>query len=224
MLPRRRERTNSVDGGAGSFQTAPAAGVAQPVEHLPCKQGVRGSTPLVSSPGGPTGAPAPTPRPHLQLTIDFPGGLSPTRARTATARGDTPTIPEGCPSGQREQTVNLPALPSMVRIHHPPPGGSRRAPRTARCSTPPSAPHPGQSARVSHGAASRRTFSQHASNAGPAGSAGVAQLVERQPSKLNVAGSNPVSRSGPRGHGRVSSAEGFRPTRPPSSVGRARPW
>ena len=26
-------------------------------------------------------------------------------------------------------------------------------------------------------------------------SAGVAQLVERQPSKLNVAGSNPVSRS-----------------------------
>gem|GEM_PF-5722672 len=28
-----------------------------------------------------------------------------------------------------------------------------------------------------------------------AGQAGVAQLVERQPSKLNVAGSNPVSRS-----------------------------
>src|SRR5260370_11548202 len=27
---------------------------------------------------------------------------------------------EGCPSGQREQTVNLPAMPSMVRIHHPP--------------------------------------------------------------------------------------------------------
>src|SRR5215831_11320003 len=32
----------------------------------------------------------------------------------------TSKIPEGCPSGQREQTVNLPALPSMVRIHHPP--------------------------------------------------------------------------------------------------------
>ena len=29
----------------------------------------------------------------------------------------------------------------------------------------------------------------------PQGTAGVAQLVERQPSKLNVAGSNPVSRS-----------------------------
>ena len=28
--------------------------------------------------------------------------------------------------------------------------------------------------------------------------AGVAQLVERQPSKLNVAGSNPVARSDPR--------------------------
>ena len=38
--------------------------------------------------------------------------------------------------------------------------------------------------------------------------AGVAQLVERQPSKLNVASSTLVSRS----------------ARPPSSVGRARPW
>ncbi len=28
---------------------------------------------------------------------------------------------EGFPSGQREQTVNLPALPSMVRIRPPPP-------------------------------------------------------------------------------------------------------
>ncbi len=27
----------------------------------------------------------------------------------------------GFPSGQREQTVNLPALPSMVRIRPPPP-------------------------------------------------------------------------------------------------------
>ena len=47
-------------------------------------------------------------------------------------------------------------------------------------------------------------------------SAGVAQLVERQPSKLNVAGSNPVSRS----------ARGTftRKSCPPSSDGRARPW
>src|SRR5689334_10065971 len=42
--------------------------------------------------------------------------------------------------------------------------------------------------------------------------AGVAQLVERQPSKLNVAGSNPVARSG------------CLAKRPPSSVGRAHPW
>ncbi|CAI2313190.1 conserved hypothetical protein [Vibrio parahaemolyticus] len=28
---------------------------------------------------------------------------------------------EGFPSGQREQTVNLPAPPSMVRIRPPPP-------------------------------------------------------------------------------------------------------
>ena len=57
---------------------------------------------------------------------------------------------EGCPSGQREQTVNLPAMPSKVQILLP-----------------------------------------------PFFVAGVAQLVERQPSKLNVAGSNPVSRFRP---------------------------
>src|SRR6516225_122085 len=33
--------------------------------------------------------------------------------------------PEGFPSGQREQTVNLPALPSKVRILPPPPFGRR---------------------------------------------------------------------------------------------------
>ncbi len=32
-----------------------------------------------------------------------------------------PTLVEGFPSGQREQTVNLPAPPSMVRIRPPPP-------------------------------------------------------------------------------------------------------
>src|SRR5438309_7545141 len=32
---------------------------------------------------------------------------------------------EGFPSGQREQTVNLPALPSKVRILPPPPFGCR---------------------------------------------------------------------------------------------------
>src|SRR3989338_1834773 len=32
---------------------------------------------------------------------------------------------EGFPSGQRDQTVNLTALPSVVRIHPPPPCWSR---------------------------------------------------------------------------------------------------
>ncbi len=61
----------------------------------------------------------------------------------------------GCPSGQREQAVNLPALAYV---------GSNPTPTT---------------------------------NITVIGSdfAGVAQLVERQPSKLNVAGSTPVSRS-----------------------------
>ena len=57
-------------------------------------------------------------------------------------------VVEGCPSGQREQTVNLPAYAFE---------GSNPSPSTTR--------------------------------------AGIAQLVERQPSKLNVAGSSPVSRS-----------------------------
>ena len=57
-------------------------------------------------------------------------------------------ITERYPSGQREQTVNLPAMPSKVRILPSPPF-----------------------------------------------LAGIAQLVEREPSKLGVAGSSPVSRS-----------------------------
>ena len=59
---------------------------------------------------------------------------------------------EGFPSGQREQTVNLPAEPTEVQILPPPPF----------------------------------CFVYEA---------GVAQWLEHQPSKLRVAGSNPVSRS-----------------------------
>src|SRR5688500_6291631 len=51
-----------------------SADVAQPVEHLFCKQAVSGSSPLVSS-----------------------------------VRRDLSDSLEGCPSGQREQAVNLPA-------------------------------------------------------------------------------------------------------------------
>jgi hypothetical protein len=63
-------------------------------------------------------------------------------------------ITERYPSGQREQTVNLPAMPSKVRILPSPPFFAAIA-----------------------------QF------------AGIAQLVEREPSKLGVAGSSPVSRS-----------------------------
>ena len=63
---------------------------------------------------------------------------------------------EGFPSGQREQTVNLSAEPSEVRILPPPPSISL----FRSCL-----------------------------------SAGIAQLVEHQPSKLRVASSSLVSRS-----------------------------
>jgi hypothetical protein len=88
-------------------------------------------------------------------------------------------ILEGCPSGQREQTVNLPAHAFV---------GSNPTPSTrARNALDPSA----VSVSTKDGKWPGRT--KGASNATP--QAGVAQLVERQPSKLNVAGSSPVSRS-----------------------------
>jgi hypothetical protein len=108
----------------GLLEVRPA-GVAQLVEHLFCKQVVRGSSPLASS----------------------------------VRRGLLSRL-EGCPSGQREQAVNLPAYAYV---------GSNPTPSTGLLLS--------------------------ASGAVGASSAGVAQLVERQPSKLNVVGSNPISRS-----------------------------
>ena len=72
---------------------------------------------------------------------------------------------EGYPSGQREQTVNLPAYAFEGSNPSPTIGNMLAAVRS------------------------------------PAGIAGVAQLVERKPSKLDVAGSSPVSRSGAVGAG-----------------------
>ena len=79
---------------------------------------------------------------------------------------------DGFPSGQREQTVNLSSLTSKVRI----------LPR------PPCQPSQIETSNTSNKKRStafmrNRTY------------AGVAQLVELQPSKLDVAGSRPVSRS-----------------------------
>ena len=73
---------------------------------------------------------------------------------------------ERFPSGQREQTVNLPAQPTEVRTLPPPPYSLSLIGRLRR---------PMSDAREQR--------------------AGVAQWLERQPSKLRVAGSNPVSRS-----------------------------
>ncbi len=80
------------------------------------------------------------------------GGSSP----FASSKVSIDVLSEGCPSGQREQAVNLPA------------------------------------------------YAYAGSNPALSTVAGVAQLVERQPSKLNVEGSNPFSRSVP--HSRVRAA------------------
>jgi hypothetical protein len=120
------------------------AGVAQLVEHLFCKQVVRGSSPRASS-----------------------GGQAP----SATVS----KVSESCPSGQREQAVNLPAYAyagSNPALSTNPAAGTKR-----------------------HGARSYRRVSRLA---------GVAQLVERQPSKLNVEGSSPFSRSVISNHANVT--------------------
>ena len=104
------------------------AGVAQLVEHLFCKQVVRGSSPRASS--------GRTAWPVQRLSV-----------RKAS---------ESCPSGQREQAVNLPA------------------------------------------------YAYAGSNPALSTVAGVAQLVERQPSKLNVEGSSPFSRSSLLSHANVT--------------------
>ena len=111
---------------------------------------------------------------------------------------------EGFPSGQREQTVNLSATPSEVRILPPPPtllfvGLHKRRPscgpaRAAaalltllawRAAVGPGGVSARREQSLRRGAGRRvRTFC-----------AGIAQLAEHQPSKLRVAGSRPVSRS-----------------------------
>src|ERR1019366_2829378 len=115
------------------------------VEHLFCKQVVRGSSPLVSSN---THLATRLPTSHFQLWLNFgavlkswrhlkklglhfaanSGAAQETRQTHTKLKRHESSILEGCPSGQREQTVNLPAMPSMVRIHHPPQAAGR-APR-----------------------------------------------------------------------------------------------
>ena len=155
----------SVPGVAGEVRAS--AGVAQLVEHLFCKQVVSGSIPLASSTA---------PRETIST-------LSSSKAQhTQTS--------EGCPSGQREQAVNLPAHAYVGS--NPTPSTILNRSRTARGT------QPGMSR-------SRRGFATAYKVSGPrpqssrrraaANFAGVAQLVESQFSKLIVEGSSPFSRS-----------------------------
>lgn len=130
------------------------AGVAQLVEHRFCKPEVRGSSPLASS--------------GLAFGLrsrDVDG------ARIVTNEDESLQNQVGCPSGQREQAVNLPALAYV---------GSNPTPTTS----------------AFWGVRSLDNTNTRESVGTREGAiAGVAQLVERQPSKLNVVGSNPISRS-----------------------------
>ena len=77
------------------------AGVAHLVEHLFCKQVVAGSSPTASSaqsaPGSTGG--------HARAVRVLASASSLARAASLTSRETS----ESCPSGQREQAVNLPA-------------------------------------------------------------------------------------------------------------------
>src|SRR6188768_2205876 len=192
------------------------AGVAQLVEHLFCKQVVAGSSPTASSvqsaPGS-TGEGARAsrvlasfsfrsgahvqkyvplrssgkPRQNAELRRRVSVGLAavpcaallPKRSASSLARSASATLietSESCPSGQREQAVNLPDLSYA---------GSNPALSTSAPRLPAGTNRRGSRSTVLGRGRSRAMTSF----------AGVAQLVERQPSKLNVEGSSPFSRS-----------------------------
>ena len=137
---------------------------------------------------------------------------------------------ERFPSGQREQTVNLPAQPSEVRILPSPPYKlcvAKFSKLTHIVCHSSLSGSPGDSLRrefsdllgfLKKGAGpSKRTAGEQTSVTSwvkrfvtllGSKMCGSSSVVERQPSKLRVAGSNPVSRS----------------MCPCSSVGRAHPW
>src|SRR5690606_32252673 len=109
----------------------------------------------------------------------------------------TPIDSVGCPSGQREQAVNLPASAYE---------GSNPSPTTAKFYRGVSAFARGASVRSSTDVVLETKISEPTL-------AGVTQLVECQPSKLNVAGSNPVSGSaGSRVRSDVTTSRGGLPS------------
>ena len=172
------------------------AGVAQLVEHLFCKQVVSGSIPLASS--------------NEDLASVSSSVSSETSSVSFTAKNS-----EGCPSGQREQAVNLPAHAYVGSNPTPSTGLGSSAPLASGSSAPlrrnefggasPQilGPRPQNSRRVSlarRGSVGTGSIASGIPGARrvfhpTAGSAGVTQLVESQFSKLKVDGSSPFSRS-----------------------------
>ena len=151
----------------GSIELGFLVGVAQPVELQFCKLEVRGSSPLASS--------APASRFELACKTN------------RCAQDDRSLALEGCPSGQWERAVNPPAYAY---------GGSNPPPSTRTGSE--TISESSRKARQHAGYLANWVWSWRArwdSAIGRVLAAGVAQLVERQPSKLNVVGSNPISRS-----------------------------
>jgi hypothetical protein len=146
-----------VSGGYSSRLGFFRAGVAQSVEHLFCKQAVRGSSPLASS-----ACASPN-----SVLFSYSCSL---RCKFISSFGGLPEWPKGADCKSAGYAFD----------------GSNPSPSTPR-TAPFVVPTPGikpvfVKILPKRGILIRTT-------------AGVAQLVERQPSKLNVAGSNPVSRS-----------------------------
>ncbi len=182
------------------------AGVAQLVEHLFCKQVVAGSSPTASSAVGPRVMASDShargfrvlasfglrsdahalkcvplrssskPRQNAELRARVIGGRPLGTAAAVTNEIAARETSESCPSGQREQAVNLPAYAYAGSN----PALSTKRPRQA------AGTNQGGLGFTASGRGRGRTMSAFA---------GVAQLVERQPSKLNVEGSSPFSRS-----------------------------
>ena len=142
------------------------------VEQLICNQQVAGSIPIASSLAGRRKQKRKQEQQEPYPTAN-PGPIKKTETTGKTARIAWSSrigcfSSEGFPSGQRVQTVNLSPLASKVRILPPPQASAF-------------------SFRHQH---DQISFPKENSKF-----AGVAQLVELQPSKLVVAGSRPVSRS-----------------------------
>ena len=112
-------------------------------------------------------------------------GSSPLPSSRSFAKDPKKTL-VGCPSGQREQAVNLPASAYE---------GSNPSPTTAKSYRDVSGSFLGVSVEVSNLVVLEVKMAAGVRRGTTPTFAGVTQLVECQPSKLNVAGSNPVSRS-----------------------------